>query len=137
MLRKYKKTLTVALTAHRARDCFPRCDQRCLCGGGGGGKGGGGGGKGGGGGWGHHHHHGFGGVLCRWRRHLLGVGARRPGQHLLLILRLMEHPPDVCALGRVFLRVPTSGHATCASPRCSQGNGAARASTAKLCEGVT
>ena len=61
MLRSYKKTLTVALTAIALTTASLAATGDAFAGGGGGGKGGGGGGKGGGGGWGHHHH-GFGGL---------------------------------------------------------------------------
>jgi hypothetical protein len=44
------------------------------------------------------------------------VGAWRPGQHLLLILRLMEHPPDVFVLGRVFYAHIADKRGSCASP---------------------
>ena len=58
MLRKYNKTLTVALTAIALATASLAATGDAFAKGGGGG-GGGGGGKGGGGGWGHHH--GFGG----------------------------------------------------------------------------
>ena len=60
MLRTYKKTLTVALTALALTTASLSATSDAFAGGGGGGKGGGGGWKGGGG-WGHHHH-GFGGL---------------------------------------------------------------------------
>jgi hypothetical protein len=60
MLRTYKKTLTVALTALALTTASLVATSDAFAGGGGGGKGGGGGWKGGGG-WGHHHH-GFGGL---------------------------------------------------------------------------
>jgi hypothetical protein len=62
------------------------------------------------------------------------VGAGCPGQHLLLILRLMEHPPDVFVIGRVFHAHIADKRGSCASPLLS-GYGAGRASTATLCEG--
>src|SRR6476659_2447424 len=64
MLRKYNKTLTVALTAIALATASLAASSDAFAGGGGKG-GGGGGGKGGGGGWGHHHHHGFGGFYSR------------------------------------------------------------------------
>ena len=63
MLRKYNKTLTVALTAIALATASLAATSDAFAGGGGKG-GGGGGGKGGGGGWGHHHHHGFGGFYA-------------------------------------------------------------------------
>ena len=56
MLRNYKKTLTVAVTAIGLATASLAATGDAFAKGGGGG----GGGKGGGGGWGHHHH-GFGG----------------------------------------------------------------------------
>ena len=90
MLRKYNKALTVALTAIALATASFATTSDAFAGGGG---------KGGGG-WGHHHH-GFGGSMST-AAEPAGVGAWRPGQHLLLILRLDEHPPDVFAFGRVF-----------------------------------
>jgi hypothetical protein len=58
MLRTYKKTLTVAITAIALATASLAATSDAFAGGGG--KGGGGGGKGSGGGWGHHH--GFGGL---------------------------------------------------------------------------
>ena len=58
MLRKYNKTLTVALTAIALATASLAATSDAFAGGGG--KGGGGGGGKWGGGWGHHHH-GFGG----------------------------------------------------------------------------
>jgi hypothetical protein len=64
MLRKYNKTLTVALTTIALATASLAATSDAFAGGGGKG-GGGGGGKGGGGGWGHHHHHhGFGGFYA-------------------------------------------------------------------------
>ena len=134
MLRSYKKTLTVALTALALTTASLAATSDAFAGGGGGG------GKGGGGGWkGRRRRLGppssrLWWSLCRWRRHLLGVGARRPGQHLLLILRLMERPPGVVHSGGCFcVCLPEVTQRVLAS--LFWGNGVARASTAKLCEG--
>ena len=113
MLRKYNKTLTVALTAIALATASLATTSDAFAGGGG---------KGGGrrrwegwrwrlgppSSW-------LWWVLCRRWRNLLGVGAWRPGQHLLLILRLMEHPPDVFVLGRVFYAHIADKRGSCAS----------------------
>jgi hypothetical protein len=114
MLRKYNKTLTVALTAIALATASLAATSDAFAGGGG---------KGGGGREGWRRRLGppssssrLWRVLCRRRRNLLVVGAWHPGQHLLLILRLMEHPPDVFVLGRVFYAHMADKRGSCASP---------------------